>query len=48
MAFLAVSQVFCQPKTTVLTIRKGKHKIVIEHYEVDGFSTLDFRLTPVK
>lgn len=32
----------------VLTIRKGKHKIVIEHYEVDGFSTLDFRLTPVR
>lgn len=38
-----------EPETdeSILRIGAGQHKIVVEHYDATGFSTLDFRLTPM-
>ena len=38
------------PKTDVvkLTVEKGKHEIVVEHFEIDGYAQLSVRLRPAK
>ena len=35
-----------KPNTSVVELEAGKHSIVIEHFELDGYAALSFDLTP--